>query len=119
MLQLKNIDSALQHCIRQICNCTDFTVNTTFQHCVDNNKALYAVQLSGPMVDNILHLWSINNYQGIDKGVTTISLCNETSLILSFEHEMSKSNHIIAPLCLIAVITIASVMFTGQYIYAF
>ena len=113
VLQLKNIDSALQHCIRQICNCTDFTVNATFQHCIDDNKALYAVQLTGPMVDNILHLWSIKNYQGIDKGMTNISLCNESSLILSFEQGMSKSHHILAPLCLIAVIAIASVMLIG------
>jgi len=53
----------------QICNCSNFTLNSTLLDCIDENSASYAIQLVGAMADNTLQLWSnheINNPKGID-----------------------------------------------------
>ena len=89
------LDLALQNYIQKICNCTNFTVNATLLSCIDNNRALYTIQLSSPKVDSILQLWSdyeINNPEGIDVGVATISLYNYTNLSPTMLGESPKSS---------------------------
>lgn len=100
-------DVALQSYIQNICNCTNFEVNANLLSCIDSNRAVYTVQLTGPTVDDILQLWSdyeIYNSQGIDVGVATISLCTDTCF--SYDQESSKSSHTAAPACLIIIFTI-------------
>jgi len=58
-------------------------VNSTLLDCIDENRALYAIQLIGAMADNTLQLWSnheIHNLQGINVGVGIVSLCNDSCL---------------------------------------
>jgi len=58
-------------------------VNSTLLKCIDENRALYAIQLIGAMADNTLQLWSnheTNNPKGIDVGVGIASLCGDTCL---------------------------------------
>ena len=101
-------DRALHNYIQKTCNCTNFTVNTSLVNCIDDNSALYNIQLASPMAGSvILELWSDNemyNPQGIDVGVATISICNTTCP--TKDKGSSKSSSIRAPVYLIIFINL-------------
>ena len=87
--------NVLQNHIQKICNCTNFMVNATLHRCIDNNRALYTIQFSGPTVDSILQLWSdyeVHNPEGIDIGVATILLCDDINSCFTEDQETSKSS---------------------------
>ena len=110
-----HFDALLQYHIKQICNCTNFLVNASLLYCIDDNKALYAVQLTGTMVDKILYLWTdyeMYNSHGTDVRMATISLCNDTCL--TDDQKMSKSFCIIAQAYLVLVFAIVAVMFSKE-----
>ena len=108
-MQPAYFDAALRTYIQKICNCTDFKVNASLLKCIDDGRALYTVQLTGPMVDEILRLWSdwIDDSQGIDIAVGTILLCNSSCFI--YDQRTSKSTGTMAATYLIVVFTILSI----------
>ena len=113
-MQPTYFDAALHTYIQKICNCTNFKVNASLLKCVDDGRALYAVQLIGPMINKILKLWSdeIENSQGIDITVGTISLCNSSCFI--YDQRTSKSTGTMAATYLIVIFTILSI-FTNNF----
>ena len=111
IIQTVYFDAALQNYIQKICNCTNFEINANLLSCIDSNRALYTIKLIGPTVDDILQLWSdyeIYNFQGIDLGVATILLCNNTCFI--HDQESSKSNITTAPTSLIIIFTLLCII---------
>ena len=113
--QPDHLNAALHHYIQQICNCADFTVNASLLYCIDNSMALYTIELSGPMVDNILELWSnyeTYNPQGIDVGMATISLCNNTCLTYVYDHEISQSSYTTASYLTVIITTLCVILAT-------
>lgn len=104
-----HLDLVIQNYIQKICNCTNFTVNATLKHCIDNNRAIYTIQLSGPTVDSIFQLWSdhdMHNPEGIDVGVATISLFSDTNFIFTKDQESSKSSDTTAAVYFIIIISL-------------
>ena len=116
IIQTVYFDAALQSYIQKICNCTNFEVNANLLSCIDSNRALYTIQLTGPTIDDILQLWSdyeIYNSQGIDLGVATILLCTNTC----FTHDQasSKSSITIASTSLIIIFTLLCIIITHRF----
>ena len=108
------VDAALHNYIQGICNCTNFKVNASLLKCIDNGRALYTVQLSGSMVDEILQLWSdykMNDSQAIDIGVANISLCNNNCFI--YDQMISTASTITVPYYLIISFAMLSTITHG------
>ena len=115
------ITAALHNYIQKMCNCTNFKVNATLHKCINDDSAIYTVQLTGPMIDNILQLWSddeINGSQVIDIGVATISLCNDNCTIhdqmISIASMTTVPNYLIVVFAMISTITNTFDCFSGQ-----
>ena len=102
------IDVALHNYIQGICNCTNFKVNAGLLKCIDGGRALYSVQLTGPMVDEIVQLWSHYeiNSQAIDIGVANMSLCNSSCFI--HDQRISTASMTTVPTYLIIIFAMLS-----------
>ena len=102
------VDAALHNYIQGICNCTNFKVNASLLKCIDNERALYTVQLSGPVhvADEILQSRSDYDSQAIDIGVANISLCNNNCLI--YDQRISTASTMTVPTYLIISFAVLS-----------
>ena len=108
-MQPAYFDAALRTYVQKICNCTNFKVNTSLFEYIDNDRALYTVQLTGPAIDELLQLWSdgVDDTQGIYITVGTILLCN--SSCFNHDKRTSKSSGTLAATYLIVIFTILSI----------
>ena len=107
------LEAAMQNYIQKICDCTNFTVNASLLNCIDSSRAIYTIELIGPIADDLLvQLWpnyEIRNSQGIDVDEATISLCNNSCS--SYVQIASKSKDTIIPVHLIITIIIVFIIF--------
>ena len=113
-MQPAYLNAALNTYIQNLCNCTNFKVNSNLLKCIDNDRALYSFELIGPMIDDILQLWldEVDDSLGIDIRVGSILLCNDTCFI--YEQRTSKGSSTMAATYLIVIFTILTI-FTDNF----